>query len=117
MLLFPKTPGNPCWISASVTVTAGNLANLPVIKSPNASVTGVDVKVDPKDINLPGCLGPLQPIKINGSITVNGPTKVDWYFETQQGGSMGTYTLEFDKADTKKLTPISLPAPPQEISG
>lgn len=107
----PEDPGNPCWVAASVTVTAGNLANLPVIKSPNASVTGVDVKVDPKDINLPGCLGPLQPIKINGSITVNGPTKVDWYFETQQGGSMGTYTLEFDKADTKKVDANFTPSP------
>jgi len=105
-------PGKPCWVSGSVTVTAGNLANLPVINPPVASVTDVDVKVDPKEIILPGCLGPVQSIAIKGSITVNGPAKVEWHFETQQGGALSVHSIEFDKADTKTVEDTFTPAPP-----
>ncbi len=94
-------PGKPCWVAGSVTITAGNLANLPVINPPFASVTDVSVKLEPKEINLPGCLGPVQPVTFKGSITVNGPAKVEWHFETEQGGSLSVHTTEFKNADTK----------------
>ncbi|MBK8821637.1 MAG: SH3 domain-containing protein [Anaerolineales bacterium] len=96
-------PGKPCWVASSVTVTAGNLANLQVINPPIASVTDVSLKLDPKEIILPGCIGPIQPITIKGSITTNGPAKVEWHFETQQGGSLTVYTIEFKKAETQTI--------------
>jgi hypothetical protein len=96
-------PGTPCWVAASVTITAGNLASLPIINPPLASVTDVSIKLDPKDISLPGCFGPVQPIKFEGTIAVNGPVKVKWYFETQQDGPMSSDTLNFNFADSKKV--------------
>ncbi len=96
-------PGSPCWVAASVTITAGNLANLAVINPPIASVTEVSIKLEPKDISLPGCFGPVQPIKFEGSISVNGPVKVKWYFETEQDGPMSSDTINFGFADSKKV--------------
>lgn len=96
-------PGKPCWVAASVTVTAGNLGFLSVIKAPDASVTNVDVKIDPNEIKIIGCAGPLQPVKFKGSITVNGPASVEWHFETEQGGSLLSHTTEFKNADTKSV--------------
>lgn len=103
----PNDPGKPCWLAASVTITSGNLAALPVVPPPIASVTEVTLKISPKEINLPGCIGPVQPIKFEGTITVNGPTKVKWYFETQQDGAMSSDTINFEFADTKKVDTAS----------
>lgn len=107
----PDDPGKPCWVAGSVTATAGNLANLPVINPPFASVTGVSIKLEPKEIILPGCIGPVQPITFKGSITVNGPTKVDWHFDTEQGGAMSVHTTEFKFADTKTFEDSFNPIP------
>ena len=99
----PANPGSFCWVAASVTNTAGNVAALPIINQPNAYVTGVTVKLNPASISLPGCFGPVQAISIKGTITVNGPVKVKWYFETQEGGSYPANTTNFDGADTKNV--------------
>jgi hypothetical protein len=107
-------PGTPCWVAASVTITAGNLANLPIINPPVASVTDVKLTLDPKDISLPGCIGPVQPIKFEGTISVNGPVKVKWYFETQQDGAESTDTLNFNFADSKKVESSSFSPDPVE---
>jgi len=104
-------PGKPCWVSGSVTITAGNLANIPVINLPTASVTDVNVKFEPKEIILPGCLGPVQAVTIKGSITVNGPAKVEWHFETEQSGSLLVNTIEFKNADTKTVEASFTPSP------
>lgn len=98
----PNT-GKPCYVAASVTLTSGNLANLPLIPLPVASVTDVTLKLDPKEISLPGCIGPVQPIKINGTIETNGPTDVKYYFKTEQGGDQPIKEIEFDFADSKKV--------------
>ena len=108
----PDDPAHPCWVSGSVTITAGNLANLPVINPPFASVIDVSVKLEPKEIILPGCIGPVQPITFKGSITVNGPTKVEWHFETQQGGSLSVQSTEFKSADTKTVEDSFTPSTP-----
>lgn len=92
----PNDPGTPCWVAASVTNTAGNLAGLSVTPAPTASVTNISVEVDPEDINLPGCIGPVEPVEITGAIQVNGPLTVKYHFETEQGGAMSTQTIEFD---------------------
>jgi hypothetical protein len=99
----PTDPSKPCWVAASVTLTAGNLVNLPIINPPIALVTNVSVKLNPKEINLPGCLGPVQPITIKGTIETNGPVKVKYYFKTEQGGDMSIEDVKFESADTKTV--------------
>ncbi len=92
----PASSSRRCWVSASVVSTGGNLASVPVIEPPTASVTNVIVSVDPKTISAAGCLGPILPIKIDGTIETNGPTEVRWRFETQPGGAMTNQTIDFD---------------------
>lgn len=102
-VITPNDPGRPCWVAASVTLTAGNLLNLGLINSPLASVTKVSVKLDPKEINLPGCMGPVQAISIKGTIETNGPTLVKFYFETEKGGKLPNDKVNFIGADSKTV--------------
>jgi uncharacterized protein YraI len=92
----PLNSGRNCWVSASVVITAGNINTIPVVSAPTASVTNVTVSVDPRTISAPGCLGPILPLEIEGTIETNGPTEVRWRFETQQGGAMTTQETDFD---------------------
>lgn len=107
----PNDPGHPCWVAASVTLTAGNLANLAIIDPPEASVINVKVKLDPTQINLPGCMGPVQAITVRGTIETNGPLKVKWYFESEQGGVLPTQTTNFDFADSRSMDISFSPLP------
>ncbi len=84
-----------CWVAASVTNTAGNLAGLPVYDQSTASVTSVTVE-KPDTISVAGCMGPLQPMELKGSIATNGPGIVSWHFETEQGGTLTAHTTDFD---------------------
>lgn len=110
----PNDPGKPCWVAASVTLTAGNLTNLPVVNPPQALVINVSIKLNPKEISLPGCLGPVQPITVKGTIETNGPVKVKYYFKTEQGGDNPVEDIKFDFADSKTVefsyTPAAGPA-------
>jgi hypothetical protein len=96
-------PGKPCWVAASVTLTAGNLANLPLVNSPFASVTNISLKLDPKEVNLPGCMGPVQLMTIKATIDTNGPTLVKYYFETEQGGQKPIEQINFKGSDSKTV--------------
>ena len=100
----PQNSSQRCWVSSSVVNTSGNLAAIPVVQEPEASVTNVTVNVDPKTISVTGCTGPILPIKIKGTIETNGPTTVKWRFETQLGGSMGDQTTDFDTFGSKDFT-------------
>ncbi len=106
--------GKPCWVAASVTLTAGNLANLPIVNPSQAQVTSVSLKLNPKEISLPGCIGPVQPITIKGTIETNGPAKVKYYFKTEQGGDLSIEDLKFDFADTKTVETSYTPPPGPE---
>jgi hypothetical protein len=103
-IVDPQNASRNCWISASVVDTAGNLANIPTVATPTASVTNVTVSVDPTERNVGGCVGPIPPSEIEGTIEVNGPTTVKWYFETQQTGAMPVDTTDFDSAGSKTFT-------------
>lgn len=103
-IVDPQNSGRKCWVSASVVNTAGNLAPIPVVETPKASVTNVTIDVDPKTISVPGCIGPILASKIKGTIETNGPTNVKWHFETQLGGSMGNQSTDFDSFGTKEFT-------------
>ena len=103
-IVDPFNSGRKCWVSVSVTNSAGNLAGIPVVELPKATVTNVTVDVDPKTISVPGCIGPILPIEIAGTIETNGPTTVKWHFETQQGGAMSEQTTEFDAFGPKPFS-------------
>jgi uncharacterized protein YraI len=106
----PSIPGTFCWISTSFAATSGNLSGIPVvaIPSPAASavpsvgvVTGVSVSVKPTKIQVPGCIGPIQPSTVSGTVTVNGPVKLELHFESQQNGSLSGKSLNFKTAGSK----------------
>jgi len=108
-IVDPFSSGRNCWVSVSVTSTGGNLANIPVVQTPKAAVTRVTVDVRPKTINVPGCVGPITPLEIEGTIETNGPTTVQWRFETQQGGALAAQTTEFDAFGSKTFTAAYTP--------
>lgn len=95
-IIDPLNSGRRCWVATSVTNTAGNVAGIPVVEAPKATVTNVTVDVDPESLSVAGCLGPILPLEITGTIETNGPAMVQWRFETQQSGAMTTQTTEFD---------------------
>lgn len=95
-IIDPFNSSRRCWVAASVTNTAGNVTSIPVVEAPKATVTKVNVEVDPKSLSIVGCIGPILPLKIKGTIETNGPASVKWHVETQQGGAMSTQTIDFD---------------------
>jgi hypothetical protein len=103
-IVDPFNSSRNCWVASSVTNTAGNMANIPVVTAPQAIVTNVTVGVDPSTISTTGCLGPIPTIEIAGTIETNGPASVTWHFETQQGGAMPTQTTNFDAFGTKDFS-------------
>jgi hypothetical protein len=92
----PLSAGRRCWVAASVTNTSGNIAGIQVVEAPKATVTNVTVDVDPESLSVAGCLGPILPLKITGTIETNGPVDVQWRFETQQSGTILTKTTTFE---------------------
>jgi len=113
-IVDPFSSSRNCWVSVSVTSAAGNLANIPVVQSPKATVTRVTVDVSPSTLSVPGgaCAGPVPPIEIEGIIETNGPTSVQWRFETQQGGAMATQITDFETFGTKTFTAAYTPPLP-----
>lgn len=98
----PLNPGVFCWLSAQVVDTAGNLAVIPIVEPPTASVTKVKVQAD---FTFETCSG-LNPVTLTGSITTNGPATVTYHWEV--GGHkqeiMADETIEFTEAGVKKIT-------------
>ena len=100
----PFSSGRNCWVSVSVTNASGNLASIPVVEAPRASVTNVSVRVDPSTVSIAGCVGPVAPIKFIGTIEVNGPARVTWNFDSQQGGAFSAQTTDFDTFGSKEVS-------------
>lgn len=113
-IVDPLNSGRRCWVSTSVTNTAGNIAAIPVAEAPKATVTNVRVDVDPESLSIAGCTGPIVPLKITGAIETNGPATVQWRFETQQNGAMTTQSTEFEafgeETVSADFTPTTLTA-------
>jgi hypothetical protein len=103
-IVDPVNASRNCWVAASVVDTAGNLSNIPTAANPLASVINVTVKIDPAEQNVGGCIGPIQPSKVEGTIEVNGPTAVQWHFDTQQLGPLPNQSTDFDSAGSKTFT-------------
>jgi hypothetical protein len=72
------------------------------------------VDVSPRTVNVPGgaCAGPAPAIELEGTIETNGPTTVQWRFETQQGGAMATQTSEFETFGEKTFIASFTPTLP-----
>ena len=113
-IIDPLSSGRRCWVAASVTNTAGNVASIQVVEAPKATVTNVAVDVDPSSRTIAGCIGPIDPFQITGTIETNGPTSVQWRFETEQDGAMPTKTTEFESFGEETVsvsyTPTTLTA-------
>jgi hypothetical protein len=103
-IIDPFNSARRCWVATSVTNTAGNVASIPVVEAPKASVTNVTVDVDPESLSVALCTGPVLPLKLTGTIETDGPTSVQWRFETQQGGAMTTQTTNFDAFGAATVT-------------
>ena len=103
-IVDPQGSGRRCWVSGSVVNTAGNIGGIPVAESPNASVTNVTIEIEPEAISVGGCVGPVQPIEITGTIETNGPTEVTWHFETQLGGAMTNQSTDFETFGEKEFS-------------
>ena len=108
-IVDPFNSGRKCWVAASVTNTAGNLANIPVVEAPKASVTKVTLKLSPDTITATACPGAGPPIEFASSIEVNGPTSVTYHFETQQTGALPTDTIDFDAFGTEEFATYYTP--------
>jgi hypothetical protein len=103
-IVDPQNANRNCWVAASVVNTAGNLSPIPIVATPLASVTNVTVKVDPKELNVGLCIGPIPASKVEGTIEVNGPVTVEWHFDTQQLGALPNQSTVFDTAGSKTFS-------------
>jgi len=103
-IVDPFSSGRKCWVASSVTNTAGNLAGIPIVEAPKATVTKVSVDVTPDAISAAACPGASTPIELAGSIETNGPTSVTWHFDTQQTGPLTSQTIDFDAFGTEEFS-------------
>jgi uncharacterized protein YraI len=116
-IVYATAPGGHGWVAASTSTAACVSGPIAVVVPPatltpevKLGVTNVSVHVDPKEILIGGCMGPLQQSTVVANITVNGPITLQWHFETDQHGSLGNHSLSFDNAGSKqvseKFTPL-----------
>jgi uncharacterized protein YraI len=115
----PTLGNNLCWVSTSVVTTTGNLGGIQVAAGPPTptgvptsavgTVTNISVSVAPSTIGVAGCMGPIQPSTVSATITVSGPAKLVWHFESQQRGNLGKHTQNFTKAGSKEVSSTFTP--------
>jgi hypothetical protein len=107
---FPSVPSGHGWISAITVTTSCVPPSLAVVLPPPtptvfvAFVTDVSISVDPTEISVPGCMGPIMPSTITATITTNGAMKLKWHFVTQQNGNLSSHTENFNKATSKDVS-------------
>lgn len=90
----PSDPSTLCWLAASVVETEGNVDGLPVASAPLARVTDIEVRVNPAAMNV-SCSAFPQYVVVNADIVANGPTTVDWQWETSEGEAFAVEPLLF----------------------
>jgi len=97
----PLNAGEFCWVSMSVTSTGGNLALVPVVAAPIASVTRVTVHADP---SFTACGGP-NAIIFSGTITTNGPATVTYRWEVRgdKENTTSAEAIEFSEAGVRDV--------------
>ncbi len=105
----PSVPGSFCWISAAFATVTGDVSGVAVVAVPATPtnkpgsaagvVIAVDVSVDPDEIHVGGCIGPIQPVKVYASIRTDGAIKMTAHLKDEQSGNISTHELNFKKAD------------------
>ena len=95
----PSDPSTYCWLAASVIDAIGNLDALPVVESPPAQVSNIQIRIDPPSLNV-ACTAFPQYVTVNADITVNGPTTVAFRWETSEGESIGADALLYLETGT-----------------
>lgn len=80
----PSNPSTNCWLAASVTEAVGNVDALPVVEAPLATVTRVNVTVDPASMDVP-CTAFPNYVTATAEIFTNGPSNVIWRWESSDG--------------------------------
>jgi len=109
-IVFPSGPGGHGWVAASVStaicVTGVAAVVPPATPTEEVVIQVIDasISVDPKEIHVAGCMGPIQPSTAYATITVNGPLKVKWHFNTDQLGALPSHTLSFADAGSKDVS-------------
>jgi uncharacterized protein YgiM (DUF1202 family) len=106
----PGNSGQQCWVSSSVTAVTGDTANVPIVAAPQPFVIGISVDQPPVD-KVPGCIGPIPPIKLTGTIVVNGPVKVGFHFVSQQDEDLTSQSATFTTSGAHTVSEISYYAP------
>lgn len=83
----PSDPSTSCWLFADVVTMEGDAESLPVVKPPDAVVTGVAVSIDPPVMNV-ACNAFPRLVTINVQISVSGPATVVWRWEEVATGEV-----------------------------
>lgn len=91
-----------CWVSADVTEIGGSLASIRPVEQSKSFVTKLTLEPT-ETIIAPGCLAPIQPLEIHGTIEMNGPGTVSWRFESEQSGVVTDHAIEFSESGIKKV--------------
>jgi hypothetical protein len=108
-----QAPNGHGWVAASVTTAICIPPSLAIVAAPPTPivptdvvvrVTDVSVSIDPTEIHVGGCVGPIQPSTATATITVNGPIKLNWHFVTQQNGALSIHSVNFMKASSKDVS-------------
>ncbi len=95
----PNFPDQFCWVAASATDLDGETESLPVVDPPYVTVSKLEVRAEPPRITV-GCEAFPQYVLIVGEITTDGPTLVEWRWET----SAGEVTREEPRVFTEAAT-------------
>lgn len=90
----PTNPSTYCWLAASVTDTIGDVQGLPVIEAPIATVTSINVEVNPVTMSVP-CSSFPQYVTASAEILTNGPTNIAWRWEVSTGDTIERESLLF----------------------
>jgi len=96
----PSDPSTLCWLATAVVEIEGNIDALPVASPPLAQVTDIEVRVNPAAMNV-SCSAFPQYAVVNADIVVNGPTTVEWRWETSEGEAFTVEPLLFLEAGSQ----------------
>lgn len=96
----PSNPSTNCWLSASVTDAVGDLPGLPVVDAPVATVTRIDVVVEPISMHVP-CDSFPNYVTATAEIFTNGPTNLVWRWESSEGETYDKDPLLFLEGSTQ----------------
>jgi len=98
----PGNPGGFCWISSDVVETQDDIKDLTIVPPPVASITNIDLRVEPNRIVV-NCNEFPQTVFFEALVTTNGPTLFTWRWENSLGVTSDDGTLVFEEAGTQAI--------------